>query len=60
MLCVLHETLLMSIIVLDKSGYQVPVNIFLISPQKHVVGTHKKRPQHMLNNINTFGLQKAY
>ena len=23
---------------LDKSGYQV--NIFLISPQKHVVGTH--------------------
>ena len=26
---------------LDKSGYQV--SIFLISPQKHVVGTHYKR-----------------
>ena len=28
---------IISIIGLDKSGYQV--NIFLISPQKHVVGT---------------------
>ena len=51
---------------LDKGGY--PVNIFLISPQKHVVGTRggasNEYPQHMFSrrnkkNINTFGLKKS-
>ena len=56
---------------LDKGVY--PVNIFLISPQKHVLwytleaphqGASKKYSQHMFlwrneKNINTFGLKKA-
>ena len=56
---------------LDKSGYQV--NIFLISPRKHMLwysleashqGTSNEYPQHMFSwsnkkNINTFGLKKS-
>ena len=59
------------IIGLDKGGY--PVNIFLISPQKHMLwysleaprrGASNEYPQHMFSwrnkkNINTFGLKKA-
>ena len=56
---------------LDKGGY--PVNIFLISPQKHVLwytleaphqGASNEYSQHMFlwrneKNINTFGLKKV-
>ena len=56
---------------LDKSWYQV--NIFLISPRKHMLrysleaphcGTFNEYPQHMFSwrnkkNINTFGPKKA-
>ena len=53
----------------DKGGF--PVNIFLISPQKHMLwvlitrqGTSNEYPQHMFlwrnkKNINTFGLKKV-
>ena len=56
---------------LDKGGF--PVNIFLISPQKHMLwysleaphrGASNEYPQHMFSwrnkkNINTFGLKIA-
>ena len=49
---------------LDKGGY--PVNIFLISPQKHMLWVliRSASPHHMFlwrnkKNINTFGLKKA-
>ena len=56
---------------LDKGGY--PVNIFLISPRKHMLwysleaprrGASNEYPQHIFSwrnkkNINTFGLKKS-
>ena len=60
----LTPTLKVTFIGLDKGGY--PVNIFLISPRKHMLcrDPSNEYPQHMFSwrnkkNINTFGLKKA-
>ena len=60
---VVRLTALEKIIATDKRGY--PLNIFLISRQKHMLwGTSNKYPQHMFllrnkNNISIFWMRKV-